>query len=166
MLSNAVLKYVETLDSVCAFSVKTVFSHKNSLLACCPHILVSTFTLSFYWKGRYPVVYSAQHVSSCSQMITFQFALWIMYYRFPVYEQSYLQHVRASEHNFHVPTCLCMQIYIKKVSTFIYIYVKMCIFRAMSTGLKMQYPEAVKENGKKYIKNSSCLPNQFNLFVW
>lgn len=41
----------------------------------------------------------------------------------------------------------------------------MCIFRAMSTGLKMQYPEAVKENGKKYLKNSSCLPNQFNLCV-
>lgn len=26
---------------------------------------------------------------------------------------------------------------------------KTCIFRAMSTGLKMQYPEAIKENGKK-----------------
>lgn len=25
----------------------------------------------------------------------------------------------------------------------------MCIFRAMSTSLKMQYPEAIKENGKK-----------------
>lgn len=112
-------------------------------------------------------MYSAQHLSSCSQMITSQFALWIMYYRFPVYEQSYLQHVRASEHDFHVPTCLCMQIYIKKVSNFIYMYVKMCIFRAMSTGLKMQYPEAVKENGKKKNpKNSSSLPNQFHLLVW
>lgn len=40
-------------------------------------------------------------------------------------------------------------IYKKTFSTFIYIYVKTCIFRAMSTGLKMQYPEAVKENGKK-----------------
>jgi len=29
MLSNAVLKYVETLDSVYAFSIKTVFSHKT-----------------------------------------------------------------------------------------------------------------------------------------
>lgn len=28
----------------------------------------------------------------------------------------------------------------------------MCIFRAMSTGLKMQYPEAIKENGKKTPK--------------
>lgn len=28
----------------------------------------------------------------------------------------------------------------------------MCIFRAMSTGLKMQYPEVVKENGKKSPK--------------
>lgn len=42
----------------------------------------------------------------------------------------------------------------------------MCIFRAMSTGLKMQYPEAIKENGKKTPKNSSSLPNQIHLLVW
>lgn len=44
---------------------------------------------------------------------------------------------------------------------------KTCIFRAMSTGLKMQYPEDVKENGKKNPKkNPSCAPNQPHLFVW
>lgn len=38
-------------------------------------------------------------------------------------------------------------IYKKKTAILLYIYVKTCIHRAMGTGLKMQYPEAVKENG-------------------
>lgn len=44
MLYNAVLKYVETLDSVYAFSVKTVFSQKTvyehvAPIPCCLHLL-------------------------------------------------------------------------------------------------------------------------------
>lgn len=113
---------------------------------------MSTFILSFYWKGRYPVVYSAQHLSSCSQIITFQFALWnyvlqvpCVWAKLPTACQSKWTRLLCTYLSLHA------DIY-KKVSTFIYIYVKMCIFRAMSTGLKMQYPEAITENGKKKKK--------------
>jgi len=47
MLSNAVLKYVETLGSVYAFSVK-LFSLMKQFISMLPLYLVSTFTLSFY----------------------------------------------------------------------------------------------------------------------